>query len=191
VDRPDLRDRVRRRRPRHAVEADPDNAEVFATNHDAFVAKAQALSDALEADQASLPPGRKQLLTYHDAYAYFAKTYGWEVVGAVQPSELRGPAAARGRPHHRPDPRARGPVIFGSEVFPSACSSRSPRRPARATRTRCATTTCRRARRPEHSWLGLMRYDYVTMIEGLGGTTEALEALDVSDVATDSADYPQ
>jgi hypothetical protein len=36
-----------------------------------------------------------------------------------------------------------------------------------------------------------MRYDYVTMIKGLGGTTEALEALDVSDVVTDSASYPQ
>ncbi len=32
----------------------------------------------------------------------------------------------------------------------------------------------------EHCWLGLMRYDYVTMIGGLGGTTDALEALDVS-----------
>ena len=36
-----------------------------------------------------------------------------------------------------------------------------------------------------------MRYDYMTMIAGLGGTTDALEALDVSDGATDSADYPQ
>jgi hypothetical protein len=36
-----------------------------------------------------------------------------------------------------------------------------------------------------------MRYDYVTMIKGLGGTTKNLDALDVSDVAPDSADYPQ
>ena len=36
-----------------------------------------------------------------------------------------------------------------------------------------------------------LRYDYVTMIEGLGGTATNLKALDVSDVTTDSADYPQ
>ena len=36
-----------------------------------------------------------------------------------------------------------------------------------------------------------MRYDYVTMITGLGGTTAALDALDVTDVAPDKADYPQ
>jgi hypothetical protein len=39
--------------------------------------------------------------------------------------------------------------------------------------------------------MGLMRYDYVTMIEGLGGTAAQLKALDVSDVAPDKADYPQ
>ena len=43
----------------------------------------------------------------------------------------------------------------------------------------------------EHSWMGLMRYDYVTMIKGLGGTAPTLEALDVADIAPDSADYPQ
>jgi hypothetical protein len=44
---------------------------------------------------------------------------------------------------------------------------------------------------PEHSWLGLMRFDYVTMVEALGGDASALKALDVSDVTTDSATYPQ
>ncbi|MBA2446129.1 MAG: zinc ABC transporter substrate-binding protein, partial [Nocardioidaceae bacterium] len=44
---------------------------------------------------------------------------------------------------------------------------------------------------PEHSWLGLMRYDYVTMLTGLGGEAPTLESLDVSDVAPDNAEYPQ
>ena len=44
---------------------------------------------------------------------------------------------------------------------------------------------------PEHSFLGLMRFDYVTIIEGLGGQAPTLRSLDVSDVAPDSAEYPQ
>jgi hypothetical protein len=36
-----------------------------------------------------------------------------------------------------------------------------------------------------------MRYDYRTMVRGLGGTTTHLDALDTSDVAPDKADYPQ
>jgi hypothetical protein len=36
-----------------------------------------------------------------------------------------------------------------------------------------------------------MRYNFVTMVEGLGGSAERLAALDTSDVAPDRADYPQ
>ena len=44
---------------------------------------------------------------------------------------------------------------------------------------------------PEHSYLGLMRFDFVTMIDNLGGDARALRAFDVADVAVDQAEYPQ
>jgi ABC-type Zn uptake system ZnuABC Zn-binding protein ZnuA len=174
------------------VEQDPDGKADYERNHDAFVAKAQALSDALEADQATIPDGKKQLLTYHDAYAYFAKTYDWEVIGAVQPSNFEDP---------QPKEIARiidqvrerdVPVIFGSEVFPSAVLEQiAAETGARYEDTLRDDDLPGEPGDPEHSWMGLMRYDYVTMIEGLGGTAEQLKALDVSDVAPDKADYPQ
>ena len=43
----------------------------------------------------------------------------------------------------------------------------------------------------DHSWMGLMRFNYVTMVEALGGDASALKALDVSDVGLDTADYAQ
>ena len=36
-----------------------------------------------------------------------------------------------------------------------------------------------------------MRYDYATMVTGLGGQAPTLDALDVTNVAPDRADYPQ
>jgi ABC-type Zn uptake system ZnuABC Zn-binding protein ZnuA len=174
------------------VERDPEGAETYRANHDAFVARATALSEALEADQQTIPEGRKQLLTYHDAYAYFAQTYGWEVVGAVQPSNFEDP---------QPKEIARlidqvrerdVPVVFGSEVFPSAVLEQiAEETGARYEETLRDDDLPGAPGDPEHSWLGLMRYDYVTMIRGLGGTTEALDALDVSDVVPDRAEYPQ
>jgi ABC-type Zn uptake system ZnuABC Zn-binding protein ZnuA len=174
------------------VERDPEGASTYETNHEAFVAKAQALSDALEADQATIPAGKKQLLTYHDAYAYFAKTYGWEVVGAVQPSNFEDPQP---REIARIIDQVRErevPVIFGSEVFPSAVLEQI------ANETGARYEDSLRdddlpggPGDPEHSWMGLMRFNYVTMIEGLGGTAEQLQALDVSDVVPDEATYPQ
>ncbi|MEX2291824.1 MAG: metal ABC transporter substrate-binding protein [Mycobacteriales bacterium] len=174
------------------AERDPDNASAYRRNAAAFVARATALSDALKADSATLPPGRKQLLTYHDAYAYFAKTYGWEVIGAVQPSNFEDPQPKEIARIIDQVRERKVPVIFGSEVFPSKVLEQiAAETGARYEDTLRDDDLPGEPGDPEHSWLGLMRYDYVTMIKGLGGTTSNLEALDVSDVTVDAARYPQ
>lgn len=43
----------------------------------------------------------------------------------------------------------------------------------------------------QHSWLGLMRFDFVTMTEALGGNPAALVDLDITPTASDEAEYPQ
>jgi len=174
------------------VERDSENAAYYEENHEKFVAKATALSDALKADQATIPAGQKQLLTYHDAYAYFAKTYGWEVIGAVQPSNFEDPQPKEIARIIDQVRERQVPVIFGSEVFPSKVLEQIAKETgARYEDTLRDDDLPGKPGDSEHSWLGLMRYDYVTMIKGLGGTTDALDALDVTDVAPDKADYPQ
>ncbi|MCW2615748.1 MAG: putative metal transporter metal-binding protein [Frankiales bacterium] len=174
------------------VEADPDNADYYTANHAEFVAKAAALGAALEADQATIPAGGKQLLTYHDAYAYFAKTYDWEVIGAVQPSNFEDPQPREVARIIDQVKQRKVPVIFGSEVFPSKVLEQiAAETGARYEDTLRDDDLPGEPGDPEHSWMGLMRFDYVTMITGLGGTATALEALDVSDVVPDKADYPQ
>jgi len=44
---------------------------------------------------------------------------------------------------------------------------------------------------PEHSWLGLMKYNFRTMVAGLGGTPTQLEAIAITRDTPDSAVYPQ
>ncbi len=174
------------------VDRDPDNAASYRANHDAFVTKATALSEALRTDQATIPAGRKQLLTYHDAYAYFAKTYGWEVIGAVQPANFEDPQPKEIARIIDQVRERNLPVIFGSEVFPSKVLEQiAAETGARYEDTLRDDDLPGKPGDDDHSWLGLMRYDYVTMIRGLGGTTASLDALDVTDVAPDRADYPQ
>jgi hypothetical protein len=84
------------------------------------------------------------------------------------------------------------PVIFGSEVFPSAVLEEV----GRATGARYEDTLRDddlpgEPGDPEHSWMGLMRYDYVTMINGLGGETTELAAVDTAPAVQDDATYPQ
>jgi ABC-type Zn uptake system ZnuABC Zn-binding protein ZnuA len=174
------------------VRRDPDSAATYRKNADAFIAKATALSDALKADQATIPGGKKELLTYHDAYAYFGEDYGWEIIGAVQPSSFDDPQPKEIARLVDQIKARKVPVIFGSEVFPSKVLEQIAKETgARYEDTLRDDDLPGKPGEADHSWLGLMRYDYRTMIKGLGGTTTALDALDVSDVAPDKADYPQ
>lgn len=174
------------------IAADPDNAAVYAANFEAFRDRIDALDSALRADLESLEPSQRQLLTYHDAYAYFAREYGWTVIGAIQPSSFDEPS-----PKDVADlidqVRDTGvTAIFGSEVFPSTVLERiGDETGVRYVDVLRDDDLIGAPGDPEHSWLGLMRFNYVTMIEALGGQASSLRALDVSDVGIDAAEYPQ
>ncbi len=173
-------------------EADPDGENLYQSNYEAFEAQATELSDALRADHDSIPAGNRELLTYHDAYAYFAETYGWKVIGAIQPKNFEDPTPREVAALIDQVRAEDVPVIFGSEVFPSAVLEEV----GRATGARYEDTL-RDDDLPgepgdaEHSWMGLMRYNYVTMINGLGGEATRLAALDTTPVVRDDATYPQ
>jgi ABC-type Zn uptake system ZnuABC Zn-binding protein ZnuA len=174
------------------TEADPGNAGYFEENYVKFERQAQALDAALRVDQATIPGGNRELLTYHDAYAYFAQTYGWKVIGAIQPRNFEDPTPREVARLIDQIKAEKVPVIFGSEVFPSKVLAEI----GRATGARYEDTLRDddlpgKPGDPEHSWLGLMRYDYVTMIRGLGGTPTTLAALDTAPAVPDKASYPQ
>lgn len=173
-------------------ERDPANADYFAANFETFAAQAQALGDAVRKDQATVPAGNLKLLTYHDAYAYFAKNFGWTVIGAVQPSDFAEPTPSEVADLIRQVQNEGVPTIFGSEVFPSPILEEI----GRATGARYEESL-RDDDLPgvpgdaNHSWLGLMKYNFATMIKGLGGTSTNIDAVDITSPIKDNAVYPQ
>lgn len=70
----------------------PDQAETIAANRDAYIARLEALDAELTADLADLP--RKDIVTFHEAFPYFAKAYGLNVAAVVnrEPSDSLSPA---------------------------------------------------------------------------------------------------
>jgi ABC-type Zn uptake system ZnuABC Zn-binding protein ZnuA/ABC-type Mn2+/Zn2+ transport system permease subunit len=67
--------------------ADPTDARPFRTAARAYIGKLQALDAGIAKCMDSVPPGERKLVTDHDAFNYFAKRYGIDVVGAVIPSQ--------------------------------------------------------------------------------------------------------
>ncbi|HVM01929.1 MAG TPA: metal ABC transporter substrate-binding protein [Acidimicrobiales bacterium] len=171
---------------------DPDNGAYYRGNVEAFSAAVDRLDAAMRRALATVAPERRKLLTYHDAYAYFARTYGWEVIGAIQVSDFEDPSP-REVARLIDQVRASGvPAIFGSEVFPSPVLERIGREAGVSYVDTLRDDDLPGAPGdPEHSWLGLMRANYATITRALGGDPSPLEALDVSLPAPDRAVYPQ
>ncbi len=171
---------------------DPENADYYESNFTMFEQQANELAAAVKADQQSVPAGNLKLLTYHDAYAYFAKEFGWTVIGAVQPSSFSDPAPSEVARLIDQVKAEKVTTIFGSEVFPSAVLAEVGR--ATGARYEDSLRDDDLPGKPgdaEHSWLGLMKYNYRTMISGLGGTPTQLDAISISSSTSDSAVYPQ
>jgi ABC-type Zn uptake system ZnuABC Zn-binding protein ZnuA len=171
---------------------DRANAATYEANYASFSARVGALDSAFRSASATVPEAHRQLLTYHDAYAYFAKDHGWKIIGAIQPSSFDEPTPKDVAKLIGQIKAVGVPAIFGSEVFPS---------PVLAQIGKEAGVTYVDVLRDddlpgrpgdrEHSWLGLMRFDYVTIVEALGGDATALRNLDTGDVVPDMAMYPQ
>jgi ABC-type Zn uptake system ZnuABC Zn-binding protein ZnuA len=173
-------------------ERDPDNADSYDSNFRAFAAEIDDLDGAMRESFATLPEASKKLLTYHDAYAYFARTYGWTVIGAIQVSDFHEPTPKEVAGLIEQVRREKVPAIFGSEVFPSPVLEQIGREAGvRYVDVLRDDDLPGDPGDPEHSWLGLMRFDYATMVESLGGDASALKAFKGEDAVPDKADYPQ
>jgi ABC-type Zn uptake system ZnuABC Zn-binding protein ZnuA len=171
------------------VAADGQGKVTYDANLATFTKNATALSAAMKTASATV--AHRDLLTYHDGFAYFARDYGWTIVGAVQPANFEDPAPRDVANLIDQIRREHVPAIFGSEVFPSTVLAQI----GRATGARYVDTLRDddlpgRPGDPEHSWFGLMRADFVTMVEGLGGDASALKALQPQPLP-DEAVYPQ
>ena len=174
------------------VKRNPENAEVFNTNFTAFAAKVDEIDAAMQLATETIPAADRKLLTYHDAYAYFARHYNWTVVGAIQPSSFEEPTPKEIAELITQVKEEKVKAVFGSEVFPSPVLEQIGKETnAKYIDVLRDDDLPGEPGDPEHSWMGLMRFNFVTMVEALGGDASALKALDVNDVVKDSAVYPQ
>jgi len=172
--------------------ADPANAAYYQANAQAFEARVDELDKRLKAASDNMAPNRRELLTYHDAYAYFAAHYGWKIIGAIQVSSFEDPTPKEvadliGQVKHE-----KVPAIFGSEVFPSSVLAQIGKEAGvKYVDTLRDDDLPGAPGDPGHSYLGLMKTDFATMISSLGGDASGLGGFDSADVVRDSADYPQ
>jgi len=174
------------------VNADPANIDKYDENYVIASRLVMNLDEAMKVSTETIPANDRNLLTYHDAYAYFARHFGYEVIGAIQPQSFEEPSPSDIAALIDQVKSKKVKAVFGSEVFPSPVLEQIgketgvryidvlrdddlPGEPGEA----------------DHSWAGLMKFNYITIVEALGGDATALKAVSVETKIPDKANYPQ
>jgi ABC-type Zn uptake system ZnuABC Zn-binding protein ZnuA len=162
---------------------DPDGAATYQRHFDAFAERIDELDRLVRDVTSTVPPQNRKLLTYHDSFPYFAREYGWTIVGAIQPSDFADPTPQEVANLIDQIRMEHVPAIFGSEVFPSPVLEQIA--------AESGATYVDDLRDddlpgengdPDHSYLGLMVLDYMTFMGALGGDADAFESLDVTNL---------
>lgn len=76
------------------TELDPDGKATFDANVAAYGAQLDALDSELKAKIDTIPAANRKLVTFHDAFPYFARHFGFELVGVVLENVGQDPSAA-------------------------------------------------------------------------------------------------
>jgi ABC-type Zn uptake system ZnuABC Zn-binding protein ZnuA len=74
-------------------ELDPENAAIYDANAAAYAETLDALDVELKAKIAEIPEANRKLVTFHDAFPYFAEHYGFEMVGVILENVGQEPTA--------------------------------------------------------------------------------------------------
>jgi manganese/iron transport system substrate-binding protein len=170
---------------------DPGNADTYAENFDAFAARIDELDGLVRQVSETVPPENRKLLTYHDSFPYFAREYGWEVIGAIQPSDFAEPTAQEVAGLIDQVREEEVPAIFGSEVFPSPVLQQiADEAGAEYIDDLRDDDLPGENGDPEHSYLGLMVFDFRTFMGALGGDVSPFDGLDTSNLRPgDTVEY--
>src|SRR6266545_835137 len=75
------------------IALDPQGKDGYMSRANAYNEELVSLDSELKAKAATVPQDRRKLVTSHDAFPYFAKAFGFEVVGFVQPEPDHEPSA--------------------------------------------------------------------------------------------------
>lgn len=165
------------------IALDPEGAPEYRTNSERYRARLEALDAAIAAAAATIPPGQRKLLTYHDSFPYFAPRYGLEVIGAIQPSDFSEPSPSEVAELIEQIRAAGVATIFGSEVFPSeVLTTIAEEADVVQISTLRDDDLPGAPGDPENTLLAMIVENVRTMVAALGGDPSALVGFDVSRV---------
>lgn len=163
---------------------DQKNAAYYAENYARYKVLIDKLDAGIRQAVQTVPEKNRRLLTYHDSWAYWAREYGWTVIGAVQPSDFKEPSPGEVREVIDQIRREQVPAVFGSEVFPSKVLKQiADEGGAKFIDQLSDDAPPGKPGDREHTYAGMLVYNMRIILGALGGNADALNDIDPAVVA--------
>jgi ABC-type Zn uptake system ZnuABC Zn-binding protein ZnuA len=165
------------------IQTDPVNRDYYEKSGKIYLERLNQLDKAITAVLQTIPPKNRKLVTYHDSWAYFCPRYGCTVIGAIQPSSFSEPSPQEMVRLINQLKAENVPAIFGSEVFPSKAMDQIGREAGvKYVSTLRDDDLPGEPNSPEHTYIGMMVEDVITMAKVLGGNGDAIKGIDPANV---------
>jgi ABC-type Zn uptake system ZnuABC Zn-binding protein ZnuA len=156
--------------------ADPEHAGDYRERAADYIAELEALDRRIAAAIATIPDDNRMLVVYHDAWTYFARDYGLDMITAVQPADFSEPSASEVRAIIDLIRELGVTVVFGSEVFPTpVLEAIAEETGARYVADLSDDALPGAPGSADHTYLELMRRNARAVVDGLGGDARLLD----------------
>ncbi len=157
---------------------DSANSAYYQDNLNRYMTVLKKLDDGIAQASQTVPAGQRKLITYHDSWAYWARRYGWQVIGAVQPSDFKEPSAREVSALINQVKQEKVPAIFGSEVFPSRVLQQIAKEGNAKFIDKLRDDEPPGAKdAAEHTYVGMLLGDMRIMLPAMGGNADALQGI--------------
>ncbi len=176
------------------IRLDEKNSEYYRGNFAKLEARINDLDQRIVRAVDTIPPENRKLLTYHDSFPYFGPRYGFEIIGAIQPSDFTEPSAREVASLIDQVRETGVPAIFGSQVFPSPVLAQIAKEGGAEFVDKLRDDDLPgQPGDPDHTYMGLILEDVRIITKALGGDPSPLDGYDPSPVLSgeSGAVYPQ
>jgi len=150
---------------------DPAGEPTYGANADAYIKQLRDLDAWISSEVAKIPEARRQLVTNHETFGYFADRYGFRIVGTVIPS-VSSDAAPTARQLARligALKKAGAPAVFLDMGANPQLGQQVAHEAGIPVVTELFTHSLTDASGPAPTYLEMMRYDVNAVVSALAG----------------------
>lgn len=152
------------------VKEDPENAQTYQILTAKYIDELKKLDVWIFEQVSKIPPANRKLITNHNSFAYFAKRYGFTILGDILGSTSTDnidPSAGHFKNLIKIIRKHKVPAIFGENIQNNALINKLAQETHLPQPKILYTESLSKESGPARSYVDLMKYNVETMVESL------------------------